>query len=249
MGESDVYMDKFIDIHCHILPGVDDGAKDLAQALELVKIAQDDGTGALVLTPHYRGRFRQNTPEQLRAAFDALRQAAPKDMELFLGNEVAYEKDVAEKLTEGRVLSLAGGRYVLLEFDVATTGYQAMDAVMELIGGGAIPVIAHAERYPAFQRDKQLTEAVLAAGALIQINADSVLGKCGFGVKRFCHWLLKGRRAHFVASDAHDREARPPKLGDCFRYICKKFGEDYAAALFWENARVVLAEGGAVSKG
>ena len=184
MGESDVYMDKFIDIHCHILPGVDDGAKDLAQALELVKIAQDDGTGALVLTPHYRGRFRQNTPEQLRAAFDALRQAAPKDMELFLGNEVAYEKDVAEKLTEGRVLSLSGGRYVLLEFDVATTGYQAMDAVMELIGSGAVPVIAHVERYPVFQKDKQLTEAVLAAGALIQINADFVSNP----IKTFSSW-------------------------------------------------------------
>ncbi|MBQ7345436.1 MAG: hypothetical protein IJW45_05170 [Oscillospiraceae bacterium] len=236
-------MEKFIDIHCHILHGVDDGAKGLEEAVELLKIAQEDGTGTVVLTPHYRGRFRQNTPQQLREALEALRQAAPEGMTLHLGNEVAYEKDVTEKLTEGRVLSLAGSRYVLLEFGVDTTGFQAMDAVLELIGGGFVPVIAHAERYPAFQRDKQLTEAVLAAGALIQINADSVMGKCGFGVKRFCHWLLKGRRAHFVASDAHDREDRPPKLGECFRYICKKYGEDYAAALFRENARVVLTEG------
>ena len=242
-------MEKFVDLHCHILPGVDDGAGDLAAALELVRIAQADGTAALVLTPHYRGRYRQNGPERLQEAFRALRQAAPADMELYLGNEVAYEKDVTEKLTEGRVLCLAGGRYVLLEFDVATTGYQAMDAVMELIGGGFVPVIAHLERYPVFQKDKELTEAVLAAGALVQINADSVLGQCGFGVKRFCHWLLKGRRAHFVASDAHDRDARPPKLGECFRYISRKYGEEYAAVLFWENARVVLAEGSSGARG
>lgn len=235
-------MEKFIDIHCHILPGVDDGARGLDDALAMLRMAQEDGTGALVLTPHYRGRYKQNTPQQLTEAFERLRQAAPGSMELYLGNEVAYEKDVEDKLTEGRALSLNGGRYVLLEFDGRTTYFQATHGVMELVGAGHVPVIAHVERYPVFQQDRSLVDTVMDMGALIQVNADSIMGVNGFRVKRFCHWLLKERRAHFVASDSHDTCDRPPKLRDCFEHIRKKYGEDYAAALFWKNARVVLAE-------
>lgn len=232
-------MEKFIDIHCHILPGVDDGARDLAGALALIDMAVNDGTGTLVLTPHYRGVYRRNTPQQLRQVFRELQQAAPQ-VELFLGNEVSYEPELAEKLAEGRVLTLGDGPYVLLEMPVVCTARQVLDAVVEIRGGGMIPILAHVERYEAFLRDRGLVDAAVELGALVQINADSVLGQCGFGVKRYCHWLLKSRRAHFVASDAHDEKDRPPKLMECWRWVCRKYGEDYAAALFRENARVVL---------
>lgn len=234
-------MEKFIDIHCHLLPGVDDGARDLPDAQALLRMAWEDGTGTMVLTPHYRGRFRQNGPEQLEKAFVELGQHKPAGMALYLGSEVGYERDVAEKLTEGKVLSLGGGPYVLLEFSVATSQTQVLEGVTEMLSSGRIPIIAHVERYPVFLRDKRLTGAVLEMGALLQINADSVLGENGLGVKWFCHWLLKGRRAHFVASDSHDLVHRPPKLGACYRHVCAKYGAHYAAALFWENARVVLA--------
>lgn len=233
-------MVSFIDIHCHLLPGVDDGAPDTETACQLLRMAQEDGTGALVLTPHYRGRYRQNSPQLLRQVFDQLTQSAPEGLELYLGSEVAFEKDIGEKLSEGRILTLNDSRYVLLEFDYSATCRQAADAVMELVGAGKVPIIAHLERYGAISKDRHCVDMLLGMGALIQINADSILGRWGFSVKRFCHWLLRTRRAHFVASDAHDAADRPPKLKACFDLVQKKYGPDYAAALFRDNARVVL---------
>ncbi len=235
-------MAQFIDIHCHLLPGVDDGAQTPEQALALLQMAREDGTAAVVLTPHYRGKYRQNTPAQLCDVFRSLQAICPAGMALYLGNEIAYEKDIGEKMAEEQILSINDGRYILLEFDFSTTCFQAADAVSELLGSGHIPIIAHLERYDAFVKNREFVDILLGLGALIQINADSVLGRWGFAVKRFCHWLLKSRRAHFIASDAHDLNDRPPKLGECFQYIQKKYGSEYAAALFWENAQVVLAD-------
>lgn len=231
---------RFFDIHTHLLPGVDDGARDMDDALALLRRAWDDGTGTLVLTPHYRGRFRQNTPQQLRERFEQLRSLAPEGMKLYLGTEAGYERDLADKLSEGRVLSLDGSRYVLLEFSTGSPKSQVLDGVFEVLNAGFTPIIAHVERYDTFRRHKDLAEDVLSVGTLLQVNADSLLGGWGSDVKRYCHRLLKRRMIHFIASDGHDSEHRPPTLGECYRLICKKYGEEYAADLFWENARLVL---------
>lgn len=233
-------MEKFIDIHCHLLHGVDDGAADLADAKALLQMAWEDGVGTVVLTPHYRGRFRQNTPQQLQEALAELEDCKPEGMTLYLGNEVSYEPEVSEKIREGRVLTLNGGDYVLLEFSVAATAMQVLSGVEEILSSGKIPVVAHAERYPVFLRDRRLTDTVLHMGALIQLNADSILGEDGLAVKWFCQRLLKRRCVHFVASDAHDLVHRPPRLGECYRFVREKYGKEYADALFRENARVVL---------
>lgn len=233
-------MDGFVDLHCHILPGVDDGAKDMVDALALIDMARADGTAALVLTPHYRGRYRENTPGMLREVLTALQKKTPR-MELYLANEAGYERELTDKLAEGRVLTINGSRYVLLELPMDIDPAQTLSAVREVADQAFIPILAHVERYDVFLRNRGLIDRVLDMGALIQINADSVLGQQGFAAKRFCHWLLKSRRAHFVASDSHDLKYRPPKLRECCEYVTKKYGEEYAAALFRENARVVLA--------
>ena len=235
-------VEKFIDIHCHLLHGVDDGATDLEDAKALLRMAWEDGVGTVVLTPHYRGRFRQNTPEDLARALAELERCKPEGMELFLGNEVSFEPDVSEKLREGRVLTLAGGPYVLLEFSVLSTAAQVLAGVEEILSGGMIPVIAHAERYPVFLKDRRLVGTVLHLGALIQINAESIMGEDGLAVKWFCRRLLKDRCVHFVASDAHDQIHRTPRLGDCYRLVRERYGKEYADALFRENARVVLSQ-------
>lgn len=234
----------FVDIHTHILPGVDDGAKDLTDALKLLKMAWEDGTTGVVLTPHYRGKYRRNTPHQLQQAFEELTAAAGEvlpDMKLYLGNEAGIERDLGEKVAEGRVLSLNGSNYVLLEFDYSCSRIHLIDGVMSVISSGYTPIIAHAERYDVFRKNKKLADEVLEVGALIQINAESVLGKCGFGEKRCCHRLLKRGMVHFIASDGHDETDRQPLLGDCFRYVSKRYGENYAWELFRDNATELLS--------
>jgi protein-tyrosine phosphatase len=233
-----------VDIHCHILPGVDDGAQTLKDSLELLRMAHEDGVSAVILTPHYRGHYRKNTPEILRRHYEALcaevRKVLP-GMELYLGNEAAWERDLGEKIAEGRVLTMHGSPYVLLEFGFGIMRSQVTDGVMDVVSCGYTPIIAHVERYDIFRKDKTLVDEVLSMGALIQLNADSVLGKRGFGSKRFCHRLLKQGKAHFIASDAHDCQNRPPLLGECFAYVSQRYGEDYAQILLRDNARALLS--------
>ena len=100
--------------------------------------------------------------------------------------------------------------------------------------------IAHAERYDIFRKNKSLPEELLYVGALIQLNADSILGKCGLATKWVCHRLLKKGMVHFVASDGHDRKDRPPVLKECFEYVSKRYGREYAWRLFRDNALDLL---------
>lgn len=231
------------DLHTHILPGVDDGARDLDQALELVRMAYADGTRHLFLTPHYRGRYRRNGPDHLRQVYADLQAAVSEqlpDMHLYLGNEIHWQSDAPEQLEVGQILSLHDSGYCLLEFHSAALRSQVLTGVAEIARYGYTPIIAHAERYEVFRRDRTLTDEVLAMGALIQLNADSILGGSGWGVKRFCHGLLKKRQVHFVASDAHDAGYRTPVLSACRKVVAKKYGQAYACRIFADNARAVI---------
>lgn len=236
-------MRGFTDIHTHLLPGVDDGSVGMSQTLRLLRMAWENGTRTVVLTPHYRGKYKQNTPAILRAEFTWLQEMAAAEipgMKLYLGNEIAYENDAPEAMADGRVLSINGSRYALLEFRTNSLRSQIITGVSETIRCGFIPIVAHIERYDICREDPTLVEDVLDMGALLQLNADSVLGSNGFGVKRFCHRLLARQKVHFIASDAHDVKHRPPLLRECFLRVHKKYGQEYAAGLFYQNAQAVI---------
>lgn len=236
----------FVDIHTHILPGVDDGAPDLAQAVALLKKAWEKGTGGVVLTPHFRGRYRDNVAQKLQPVFEQLKQEAAlqcPDMKLYLGSEVGYELDVSEKIADGTVLSLNGTRYVLLEFRDKAFRSRILEGTLEVLNYGYIPILAHVERYEAIRNKPDLAAELIHLGALIQINADSVMGRLGLRVKRCCRHLLRNHCVHFVATDAHDDRHRTPNLKACYGRILRKYGEDRAKALFYQNARVMLTGG------
>ena len=232
---------KLMDIHTHILPGVDDGAQNMQEALSLCRLAWDSGTRAMILTPHYRGIYKPS-PEILQAAFRNFQQTLKKElpkMNLYLGCEVRFVDDTQQKLESGNIHCMADSRYVLLEFAPTAFRPQIISGIIQCLSVGKVPIIAHAERYNTFRNDPTLVDDVLKMGAYIQLNADSVMGKHGFFVKRFCHKLLKAEKVHFIASDAHDLKYRPPKLIRCYHRICKKYGETYAKRLFWRNPRAI----------
>ena len=237
-------MEGFVDIHTHILPGVDDGAQALSQSLELLKYAHSQGADTVILTPHYRGRYRNNLRPKLHKIFEDLVQQAELEcpqLQLYLGCEVGYELDVSEKIAGGTVLSLNDTPYVLLEFQEGSFRSRILGGVLEVLNFGYVPIVAHAERYDAFRQHPKLAKEITQLGALIQINADSVLGKCGFGIKRYCRKLLKAHLVHFVATDAHDLKNRKPELRRCYQKIRKQYGQSYADALFIRNGRTVLS--------
>ena len=234
---------EFADIHTHILPGVDDGAKEMDEARQLIKMAYEDGTRILIFTPHSRGSYKKNTPAYLQEVFEAFRRMIIEDfpdMNLYLGNEIYYQLEVPDRLAEGRILSMCHSQYVLLEFSGRSLRSQVIAGVSDTIRYGYTPIIAHAERYEAFRSNRTLVDEVLSMGALIQLNADSVMGRHGFQVKQYCHKLLKRRCVHFIASDAHDPFNRPPLLNECFLRVSKKYGEEYATEVFWGNARAMI---------
>lgn len=238
-------MDGFIDIHTHILPGVDDGPKDILEAVCLARLAWEDGTRVLFLTPHYRGSYKENSPAWLQESFSLykqmLHQSLP-EMALVLGSEAHYESQLPQLLENGTVLSLGDTGYVLLEFASNALRATILEGVSEVSRSGFTPVIAHAERYAAFRKDESLADTVLDMGALIQLNAQSVLGGQGWAVRQYCHRLLREEKAHFIASDAHDVRHRPPLLKKCFQHVCKKYSREYANRLFRENAQAILPD-------
>lgn len=237
-------MNGFTDIHTHILPGVDDGAKDLSEALALVRMAWMNGTRTMFLTPHYRGVYKRNSIQLLREKyeqFSAMAAAQCPGMRLYLGNEIYYEANVPEKLESGQILTMNDSRYVLLEFSGASLRSHVLSGVSEVVRYGYIPIIAHVERYDVFHTNPDLVSEVLNYGALLQVNAQSVMGENGFKVKRFCHKLLKQQMVHFVASDAHDALRRAPILRQCFLRVQKKYGAQYASWIFFENAEAMIS--------
>lgn len=235
-------MNGYTDIHTHILPNVDDGAQNISEGLKMVQAAYKNGTRTIILTPHYRGKYK-NDPQWLREVFDIFSQMVAEyypDMNLYLGNEVFYEQEIPQRLESGQAMTINDSRYCLLEFWPGALRSQVVGGVSEVMQYGFTPIIAHAERYNIFPKDKTLTDEVLAMGALIQLNADSVMGKHGLGIARFCNRLLKEQKVHFIASDAHDTEKRPPLLRECWQRVYKKYGSAYSSQVFYDNAQMVI---------
>ena len=190
-------MRGFADIHTHILPCVDDGAVDVAQALEMARMAWQNGTRVLYLTPHYHGQYWHCTNQELANIFGEFRQqlaAELPEMQVFLGSELCFEVDLAEKLQNQEVFTLGQSRYILLEFPFELLRFQMISGITELVRCGYVPIIAHVERCGVFYQCSDLLDEVLESGALLQINAGSIMGERGFGIKRFCHKLLKSKR-------------------------------------------------------
>ena len=161
-------------------------------------------------------------------------------MRLYLGHEAANEHDLSDKLLAGEVLTLAGTRYVLVEFDERCYRSRVLSSVLDLVNSGYIPIIAHVERYEIFRKTDSLAAEVISMGAMLQVNAGSVMGKLGLGVKLYCGKLLRRGQVHFIASDGHDEKRRPPVLRACYEHIRKRRGKTYGGALFAGNTEKLL---------
>ena len=236
-------LEPTIDIHCHILPGVDDGSPDMATSLEMLKIADKNGITHLILTPHHKPMHHNVSPEHNVVYRKKLQEAAKEagiKAKLFSGNEIYYSDETMEELMEGKICSLAGSDYVLVEFH-PTNPYKAIqNAVSRVQAAGFIPIIAHVERYSDIVSHPSRVKDLIEMGSFIQVNASSIMGKYGFGISHFTKKLLKEELVHFVASDAHDTGRRAPNLLDCRNYVERKYGEDYGKRLFFTNPANVI---------
>lgn len=241
-GETWREITGWVDIHCHILPGLDDGPADWDQAVAMAALAARDGTTWLVASPHQRGRFEHITPELIEERAQQLRQhlqLAGIPLQIFTAADVRIDDGLIEALQRREVLTIGGGRYMLLELphDV----YFPLDTVLQQLRRlGIVGILTHPERNAAILRQPERVDEVIQAGGLIQLTAGSVLGAFGPHVRKLSEELLFAGRVHVVASDGHGTRGRLPVLGDAYRHIARRLGRDAADILCRRNpARIV----------
>jgi protein-tyrosine phosphatase len=236
-------MCKFVDIHCHALCGVDDGARDEKVMYAMLESAYRSGTRAICFTPHYG--LEDLTPrEQLEEVFQKARaycETRFPDLALYLGNELTYHFSCRETMLEKRCLTLAQTRYVLVDFFTARDVSTVLRGVEELFNAGYLPIVAHVERYDFFWNHFRDVIRLSETGALLQVNASSILKGGLSGIARTTKRLLSEGLADVVASDAHDEVIRPPVLSEAYAVVCEKYDEAYAKILFSENPSRILA--------
>ncbi len=235
-----------IDLHCHILPGVDDGAQSLEEAAAMCRMAAQDGCEAMIATPHQRrGEWWNSDRESLSALAGELQDIVGPGLRVYLGGEVHVDSALlaeVEKLPGGGVLPLAGSRYLLIELDAQGTATEAIHLVHELAVAGWHPVIAHPEFIPWLAADPELVERLVALGATVQVTAMSVTGDFGRRPQNDVFSLLDAGLVHFVASDSHGVRRRPPGLKRACDLIAGRWGRDVAWRLVDDNPRAVVTD-------
>ena len=239
-----------VDIHCHLLPGVDDGVETLAQTVELLQVAHRQGTRRMVTTPHmFHPQFANNNAAAIRQSFAAFKNELSeiarrrelgflREMRVDLGAENHVSAEFLEALERGETLSMNMSDHMLIEFSGFATFDQALSAVERVREAGYRPILAHIERYPVLHERPGRLEGLVEAGAILQINAQSLL-HWGGGPRRRCFDLLRNGLAQIVASDAHNTADRGPNLGPVREVLAKKFGHERARA--WLSERPAQA--------
>ena len=198
---------EMIDIHCHIIPGVDDGSKDLNSSVRMAKEASKLGYTGIFATPHYISYDLETSKEDLEKRLIILNKVIKDnniDIELYSGNEVYISSDIVEQIENDKVYTLGNSKYVLIELPMFGKLNNVEAIIDELIYKGYIPIIAHPERYEFVSKDQQELIDLKNIGVLFQINIGSIAGVYGKEAQKRVVKLLKNNMVHFIATDSHN---------------------------------------------
>lgn len=205
-----------IDIHTHILPGLDDGARDLDEALQMARMACADGIQGVVATPHVAAGLYEHSREVILKAvgdFKAVLAAEGIPLKVYPGAEYMLEPDLPRRLSAGEMVTLNdGGRYLLVELPFTSVPPFAEQTFFEIMMQGIKPIIAHPERNAQLQKDPGQLRRFLEKGVLVQVNVGSIKGLFGEKAKKAGEFFLDKGYIHLLASDAHSAGQRPPVL-------------------------------------
>lgn len=235
---------QLIDTHAHLLPSWDDGADSWETALAMLKQAEEDGIAEVVCTPHILSQKDFDKEALLLETFAELTRRAQQaglKIKIHMGSEIFIHPGM--DLRSRIATPAANGRYYLVEFPMSMTPESVIKSFLEEIVKEKIPVIAHPERYLRILNNPAEAYSYVQRGALLQLNAGSILGNFGQLVKQVSHYLLNANLVHLIASDAHDTKSRPLRLRAAYHYIGEKWNREKADQLFIENpARLLKGE-------
>jgi protein-tyrosine phosphatase len=229
-----------IDIHSHILPGIDDGPTALEDAVAMLKIAAECGTTDIVATPHANARFTFD-PELIDRKIAELQAAAGPVPRIHRGCDFHLTpENIEDALAKPAKYAINNKRYLLVEFSDAFVPDTTHDIFYRFQAAGLTPVVTHPERNGLLSSRIDRLASWVENGCLVQITAQSLLGRFGRTARRVASQLLQRNLAHFVASDAHDTKHRPPDLKEAYLYVASTWGEKCAQSVFVTAPRAAI---------
>jgi protein-tyrosine phosphatase len=228
----------FTDIHCHILPGLDEGASTSEESLKMLELAIKDGISDIVATPHIVSGVYNNTKDIIDMAVQELKGLTTR-IQVYAGAEIRISRDLARRVGNKELPLINNKHYLLLELPayVIPPVPQLENIVRDLIQSDITPIFAHPERNMPILKDFSIMERLVKCGALFQITAMSVTGR---SVSSSALKMIKKGFIHVVASDAHDTRNRPPILSPAYETVASKFGRTVADRLFISNPRKII---------
>ena len=234
-----------IDIHCHILPGMDDGSGNFSDSIEMAQLAASSGIHTIVATPHCNvpNVFENYWTPEVHSALDRLQEAlnARKiPVTLLPGQEIFLASDFLPLIKQGELIPINHSRYLLVEFKTFENPSVAIRKLQRIVAEGYIPIVAHPERYSFVHEHEDMVYRMKELGCLIQINKGSLKGRFGHTATKIAYEILGSRDADFVASDGHSQYSRTPYLADAYEIVSECFSPDYADFLLKYNPQKVL---------
>ncbi len=237
---------ELYDLHCHVLPDLDDGPKDEEEAVAIIALSAERGVTGMVATPHSQDVASRGGVAVVEERLATMRRALAErgiPVVLMAGMEQRLVPDLPELLRQGTCLALNGSRYVLVELDFQQWANYTEEVLFQVQLLGMVPLLAHVERQASIQEQPELLEVVVERGALAQITASSVVGGFGLEAQRASERLLRQGLVHVVASDAHQSTgAREPLLAGASHRLEQLVGQEAARILLYDNPAAIVAD-------
>lgn len=233
----------FVDLHTHILPGVDDGSRNMEETVRMLRMAYDEQIRTIIATPHYAIGAKNASPDHLQLICDEVQREAAKidpHMKILLGNEIYYSESVLESIQSGTALTLAGSRYVLIEFSPKETFKNIFRGLGGLVSAGYLPIVAHIERYHCLEKNEDSMIQLINLGCYLQMNCNSLMGGVLDSEAMYHRKLVQQGLIHFLGSDCHDDKARIPCMMRAKIRLQKRCDIEVLDKLFYEHPTKVL---------
>lgn len=233
------------DIHSHLLYGIDDGSKSIEESIEILKDMEKYGIEELVLTPHYveNTKYNCNNKDKIRLYQELIEKAEDENIKIkmYLGNEVFITPNIVDLIEKDEIATINNSRYILFEFPIKQIYNNTSFIISDMVSHGYTPILAHPERYEAFQENPNLLDEYLKMGILLQGNFTSLFGKYGKNSQKVLTYLLKKKWISFLGSDTHHEYYYPIKKLEKMLYKITK-DRDYVEDLLYNNFDKVIMD-------